>query len=133
MLAHGKHCLPVRLAFPVAILKGWVVATLAIAQETWPHLDSVRAWRHHSFVNSKQRATRANIFEMPTRANIPWSDIESVLSAVGAELEGRGGSRIGVTLGDRFAVFHSPHPRPTTDKGMVERVRDFLAKGGVRP
>jgi hypothetical protein len=84
-------------------------------------------------MNSKQRATLAKIFETPTLATIPWSAIESLLEALGGEFEGKGGSRVGVSLGERYAVFHSPHPRPTTDKGTVERVRDFLEKGGVKP
>ena len=43
------------------------------------------------------------------------------------------GSRITVTLNEVYAVFHRPHPRPTTDKGAVKSVRRFLINAGVSP
>ncbi len=84
-------------------------------------------------MNSKQRRTLSKVFETPTRTDIPWSDVESLFGALGAITAGIGGSRVGVKLGGVRAVFHSPHPRPQTDKGTVERVRDFLEKAGVKP
>jgi hypothetical protein len=48
-------------------------------------------------MNSKQLATLRRIFESPTRADIPWADIESLLDALGAILKGKKGSRVGVT------------------------------------
>ncbi len=71
------------------------------------------------------------IFEEPTRANIAWSAIESLLLALGAEItEGRG-SRVRVHLKGRKAVFHRPHPRKETIKAAVESVRDYLNNTGV--
>ncbi len=82
---------------------------------------------------SKQRATLKKIFDTPTRTDIDWSAIESLFEALGAVMKGTGGSRVGVKLGGRYAVFHRPHPQPNIDKGTVERVRDFLEKAGARP
>lgn len=84
-------------------------------------------------MNNKQLATLRKIFEMPTRADIPWADIESLLDALGAILKGKKGSRVGVSLGGHYALFHGPHPRPDTDKGTVERIREFLQRAGVTP
>jgi hypothetical protein len=61
--------------------------------------------------------TLARVLETPTRRDIPWADIEGLLDALSAILKGKGGSRLGAKLGGHNAVFHRPHPRPTTDKG----------------
>lgn len=62
---------------------------------------------------------------------IKWSDIESLLKSLGAEIEERAGSRIAVFLFDEVQVFHRPHPSPNTDKGAVAAVRDWLKRNGV--
>ncbi|WP_320170595.1 type II toxin-antitoxin system HicA family toxin [Maridesulfovibrio sp.] len=56
-----------------------------------------------------------------------------MLAAIGAvKSEGRG-SRIRFKLGGIKAIFHRPHPEPTTDKGAVKSVRRFLEEAGVKP
>jgi hypothetical protein len=81
----------------------------------------------------KHRRTLARIFEEPARSDVRWSDIESLLKALGAELtEGRG-SRIRVALGGTKAVFHRPHPRPETDRGALRSLRRFLILAGFEP
>ena len=79
----------------------------------------------------KHRRTLAAILETPTRSGIRWEDIESLLLALGAELEERAGSRIGVRLELHFAVFHRPHPRPEASKDLVEAVRHLLSEVGI--
>lgn len=81
----------------------------------------------------KHEATLRSIFAQPAQASIRWSDIESLLRALGAEIEEGEGSRARVALRGVRAVFHRPHPEPTTDKGMVKSIRRFLAEAGVRP
>lgn len=73
------------------------------------------------------------IFKQPTSANIKWADIESLFIALGAEVTEREGSRIGVALFGEVQVFHRPHPRPTTDKGAVVSIRNWLKKHEVTP
>lgn len=73
------------------------------------------------------------IFAQPVQANILWSDIESLLESLGAEVEEGEGSRVRVALNGVRAVFHRPHPKPATDKGAVKSVRRFLSEAGVRP
>jgi hypothetical protein len=84
-------------------------------------------------VNTKQRRTLEAIFTRPTRTGIVWTDIESLLRALGAEVSEGRGSRVRVKLGGVKAVFHEPHPEKETTKGGVEAVRDFLESAGVRP
>ena len=84
-------------------------------------------------MNKKQRQTLNRIFEKPERSDIPWSNVESLFIALGAEIyEGRG-SRVRVALNDVRAVFHRPHPDRVTNKGAVKSVRRFLQEVGVIP
>ena len=82
-------------------------------------------------MTKKQGRTLEGIFADPVRANIDWHDVESLLSALGAEItEGRG-SRVRVALNGVRAVFHEPHPEKEIGKGMVRSVRDFLTAAGI--
>jgi len=67
----------------------------------------------------------------PEHAGINWDDIESLLKALGAKISEGAGSRIGVLLNGKVAVFHRPHPQKETDKGAVKSVRKFLTEAGV--
>ena len=73
------------------------------------------------------------IFERPTRANIRWAEIESLLLACGATLIEGGGSSVSVSIGGRLSTFHRPHPRPDTEKGAVTELRNFLTEVGITP
>ena len=84
-------------------------------------------------MDSKHRKTLEAIFERPERANIAWRDIESLLTALGAEISQGNGSRVRVALKGVRAVFHRPHPRKETNKGAVKSVRRFLEAAGVKP
>lgn len=73
------------------------------------------------------------IFATPTRANIAWNDIESLLKSLGAEVtEGRG-SRVRMRLSGAKAVFHRPHPQRNAGKPTVESVRRFIEAAGRAP
>ena len=83
-------------------------------------------------MSGKHRKTLAAVFQYPPPANIRWSDIESLLHALGAEIIEGSGSRIRVRLGDVRAVFHRPHPRKEADKGSVKSMKLFLRGAGVK-
>jgi hypothetical protein len=83
-------------------------------------------------VNKKHERVLKDIFTDPVRANIAWLDIESLLSALGAEIKEGNGSRLRVTLNGIKATFHRPHPRKEAGKGTVESVRDFLTDANVQ-
>lgn len=84
-------------------------------------------------MTARHRRTLHAIFENPVRANIPWSDIESLLRACGAEISEGRGSRVRMALNGVRAVFHRPHPQKETDKGAVGAMRRFLTEAGVEP
>lgn len=82
-------------------------------------------------MNTRQRKTLEAIYERPERSDIDWRDIESLLSALGAEVtEGRG-SRVRIVLNGVRAVFHRPHPQRETDKGAVRSMRRFLQEARI--
>lgn len=81
----------------------------------------------------KHKKTLERLFARPVSGTIKWSDIESLLLALGAELTEQEGSRIGVRLFNDRKVFHRPHPSPDTDKGAVASVRNWLAENEVTP
>jgi hypothetical protein len=84
-------------------------------------------------MNSKQQKTFELIFKEPTPSGIVWMDIESLFTALGAELSEGAGSRIRVKINSVRAVFHRPHPQRITDKGAVSSVRRFLENAGKKP
>lgn len=84
-------------------------------------------------MHSRHRRTLARIFADPTPADLRWSEIETLLRGVEAEVSEGGGSRVRVALGGVRAVFHRPHPRQETRRSMVRAVRDFLAAAGIEP
>lgn len=84
-------------------------------------------------VSSKHKRTQDAICSTPVRANIRFSDIESLILALGGTATEGSGSRVIFALNGKVAVFHRPHPRPETDKGAVVAVRKFLKEAGVIP
>ncbi len=84
-------------------------------------------------MNSKQKATLADVFTDPVPASIKWTNIEKMLATAKADISEGKGSRVRVYLNDVRAVFHRPHPEKETDKEAVKAVRRFLAAAGVTP
>jgi hypothetical protein len=84
-------------------------------------------------MNSAHRKVLAAIFARPTRSDIRWRDIEGLVVALGGEVMERAGSRIAMVLNGVVAVFHRPHPAPTTKKGAVDAVRQFLSNAEIGP
>ncbi len=82
---------------------------------------------------SKHDDTLAAIFSTPTRANVKWADVESLLRHHGAQITQGRGSRVRVALNGRKAVFHKPHPKPDVKKSSLEDIREFLTNAGVMP
>ncbi len=81
----------------------------------------------------KHQRTLKAIFNRPVSANIKWADIEGLFIALGATITEREGSRIAVILDNEVQVYHRPHPQPTTDKGAVASVRNWLDGLGYNP
>jgi len=81
----------------------------------------------------KHQRTLKRIYARPTSGNIPWSDIDSLFKALGADVSERAGSRVAVVLFGEVRVFHRPHPSPHTDKGAVASIRRWFELYEVRP
>ena len=84
-------------------------------------------------MNAAQRKTLERIFETPTRADVRWAAIETLVKALDGDVTQGRGSRVRFRLGDRLATFHGPHPKRVTGKATLEDVRRFLENAGVRP
>jgi hypothetical protein len=83
-------------------------------------------------VNRRQQRTLERIFERPTRADVRWDELSSLLRALGAEGVEGSGSRVKFVFADGpILSLHRPHPRPELRKYAVEQVRDFLADHGM--
>ena len=83
-------------------------------------------------MNKKQRQTLERIFEQPVRSDIPWSDIEKLFRALGADISEGRGSRVRVAMEGVRAVFHRPHPERVTNQSTIRSVRRFLKEAGVK-
>lgn len=84
-------------------------------------------------MSSKHERTLVAVFEEPTRANILWRDVVSLLLHHGAEMDQGAGSRVAFDLGNATLVLHKPHPRKELPRYAVEALRGFLADRGIEP
>ena len=84
-------------------------------------------------LRKKQQTPLAQRLNAPTPPGLSWSEIESLIKALGGEIKEGRGSRCKFLLNKSIASFHRPHPSPDTDKGAVENVRDWLTSIGVKP
>ncbi|CBJ81917.1 conserved hypothetical protein [Xenorhabdus bovienii SS-2004] len=86
-----------------------------------------------SALRTRQQRTLEQIFKTPVSSGIKWSDIESLIKALGGEIKEGRGSRCKFLLNGSIANFHRPHPSPDTDKGAVAGLREWLESIGVTP
>jgi HicA toxin of bacterial toxin-antitoxin, len=84
-------------------------------------------------VNAKQRKTLAAIFTRPTSASITFSDVESLMTALGGAVAEREGSRIRIELKGVVWRCHRPHPGKEAKRYQVEEARELLTRAGVMP
>ena len=82
-------------------------------------------------LGGRHRKTLAAVFAEPVRANLTWSEVIGLLSAMGAEISEGRGSRVRIHLEGIRAVFHRPHPKKEIGKGAVRSLRRFLREAGV--
>jgi hypothetical protein len=84
-------------------------------------------------MNRRQRRTLARVFERPTRPDLRWVEVASLLRALGGEAHEGAGSRVRFVFAGSILSLHRPHPNPELRKYAVEDVRDFLAARGIEP
>ena len=85
------------------------------------------------FMKRKRQRTLELIFARPVSGSLPWWDIETLFSELGAEISEIAGSRVAVVLFGEVRVFHRPHPSPDTDQGAVASIRKWFEEHGVTP
>ncbi|PIE71582.1 MAG: pilus assembly protein HicB [Deltaproteobacteria bacterium] len=84
-------------------------------------------------MRTKHKRILSAIFDSPTRSNLKFSDIESLLISLGGDVSEGTGSRISITVSEKSIFLHRPHPGKEAKKYQVEMVREFLMKTGVTP
>ncbi len=84
-------------------------------------------------MNKKQRAILTAIFDDPIRRNIIWTDVVTLIKALGGTVLQGSGSRVRFDLNDVSLNIHSPHPQKELKRYQVKAVRDFLVNAGVSP
>ena len=84
-------------------------------------------------MNSRQRKTLAAIFSKPTPASIRFSEIETLVKALGGTVTEREGSRVKIELKGMQWRCHRPHPGKEAKKYQVEEARELLERTGVKP
>jgi len=84
---------------------------------------------------ARHEKTLAGVFERPTRADLRWSEFSSLVKHVGGVVESAkgNGSRVLVKLNGHRATFHRPHPGDVIAKVLLEDLREFLERAGIRP
>jgi HicA toxin of bacterial toxin-antitoxin, len=83
-------------------------------------------------MNSKHRKTLAAVFAKPTSASIAFSDIESLIRALGGSVHEREGSRVKLVLAGHEWRCHRPHPGKEAKRYQVEEARELLERAGVK-
>ena len=84
-------------------------------------------------LNSKNKKTLKAIFEEPTRSDIRWNDIESLIQELGGVIKQGNGSRVRFQIGELTATVHRPHPRAEIGKPLVKDLCRLLNEGGFKP
>lgn len=69
---------------------------------------------------------------VPTPADIRWTDMISLLSALGVDVIERAGSRVPLVKGTDSMVVHRPHPRPETRRETIRDIVRFIGRTGER-
>jgi len=84
-------------------------------------------------MNSKQRKMLEAIFSKRISKTLPWDEIESLLQAVGCEIEEREGSAVVFDKNGQVFHAHRPHPQKEVKSYVIKEVRAYLERIGEKP
>ena len=84
-------------------------------------------------MNARHKKTLAAIFAKPTLASIAFSDIESLIKALGGTIAEREGSRVRIELSGHQWRCHRPHPGKEAKRYQVDEARELFERAGVTP
>ena len=80
-------------------------------------------------MNHKQQHTLNEIKREHGSSNIHWRDVESLLHALGAEIQTHG-AKLHVFLNRVEGSLHRPHHGASLTKQEVRHLREFLSSAG---
>jgi hypothetical protein len=83
-------------------------------------------------MKAKHYKTLEAIYRKPTHGGIVFSDIESLISALGGEVREGAGSRVAFELRGSRRYLHRPHPGKDAKKYQVEELREWFVELGVK-
>lgn len=89
--------------------------------------------RYHRIVKAKHPRVLEAIFAVPTRAGIVFSDVESLIIALGGVVREGAGSRVVFELKGTHRYLHRPHPGKEGKRYQVEELREWLRQLEVMP
>lgn len=84
-------------------------------------------------LRKKHRKILASVFSSSTRPNLPWRDIESLFTALGARKENSRGSAVTFYLCGKKLNLHTPHPQKEAKRYQIDKIRKFLIDIGITP
>lgn len=84
-------------------------------------------------IKTKHRKILTAIFAKPTRGNIKFSDIESLIEALGGKVREGDGSRVVLELSGTRQYAHRHHPGKEAKKYMAEKIREWLTGLEITP
>ena len=80
-------------------------------------------------MNHHQRKILHAIFAHPINANLDLKDVTNMLAGLGAEIDAKSKSRIGITLNGQTTILHLTHH--SLLKTEVMQIRKFLESCGI--
>ncbi|MCL2161442.1 MAG: type II toxin-antitoxin system HicA family toxin [Betaproteobacteria bacterium] len=84
-------------------------------------------------MKSRHLKTLREVFDRPTRSNIVFSEMETLVLALGGNVVEREGARIKIVIKGAVWRAHRPHPGKEAKKYQVEEFRELLEFIGVTP
>lgn len=73
------------------------------------------------------------VFAVPTKSNIPFADIETLIVSLGGEVREGKGAAVVFELHRRRLFLHRPHPQKEAKRYQVAKIRQLLQSVGVKP
>lgn len=84
-------------------------------------------------MNSKHRKTLEAIFSKPTPGSIKFSEVESLVLALGGEVREGDGSRVALYLREGVKHAHRPHPGKEAKRYQINEICAWLQALGIAP
>ena len=73
------------------------------------------------------------IFTTPTKANVKFSDIESLVQPLGGGVRKGSGSRVALEINGVREYAHRSHPGKEAKRYVVEKILEWLKKLEITP